>query len=86
MNNLESIKEFENLKKINEEVLIISHAPYDIFEKTISSQISQYIGYSPSLKFNSLGDSVLRLIDLTKEINKKKVAYIFNWADLLQYN
>ena len=83
LSNLESIKEFQNLKKIKEEVLILSHAPYDIFEQNISSQISQYIDYSPTLKFNSFGDVSIQLINLVKETNKKKVTYIFNWADLI---
>lgn len=82
LSNLESIKEFKSIEKINEEVLILSHAPYDIFEHSISSQIFQYIGYSPYLKFNSFGDIDIQLNNLIKEDNKKKVAYIFNWADI----
>ena len=64
MTNLESIKAFRDAQVSEEEVLILSHAPYDVFEQTISAHISEFIGYSPSLKFNAFGDVIIQLIQL----------------------
>ena len=36
MTNLESIKAFRDAQVVNDKVYIISHAPYDVFEQTIS--------------------------------------------------
>jgi FkbH-like protein len=83
MTNLESLKAFRASTIIEEEVLILSHAPYDLFEQTISAHITQFIGYSPSLEFNAFGDVVMRLIALSKETHKVNVAYVLNWADLV---
>ena len=83
MTNLESLQACRDAIAIEEAVLIISHAPYDVFERTISAHISQFIGYSPLLQFNTFGDVVLPLIALAEETNQTKVVYIFNWADLL---
>ena len=83
MTNLESLKAFRASIVIEEEVLILSHAPYDVFEQSISAHISQFIGYSPSLKFNAFGDAVMCLIDLCKVTHKINVAYVLNWADLV---
>ena len=81
--NLESIKAFRDAKVVNDKVYIISHAPYDVFEQTISAHISQYIGYSPSLSFNAFGDVVMQLNELIETDNKVMTAYIFNWADIV---
>lgn len=83
MSNLESIKAFRDAQMSEEEVFILSHAPYDVFEQTISAHISEFIGYSPSLKFNAFGDVVIRLIELLEEDSKTRVAYVLNWADIL---
>lgn len=83
MTNLQCLQACRDAVEIDEVVQIISHAPYDVFEQTISAHISQFIGYSPSLKFNTFGDVVLPLIALAEETNQINIAYIFNWADLL---
>ena len=82
MTNLESLQACREATVIEEVVQIISHAPYDVFEQTISAHISQFIGYSPSLQFNTFGDVVLPLIELAEETNQTKIAYVFNWADV----
>lgn len=82
MSNVESLNVLQNCKRTNEIVHIISHAPFDLFEQTISAHLVQFIGYAPTLMFNTFGDVSLPLISFAEMNEPTKLVYIFNWADV----
>ena len=85
LSNLDSIKLFGDIATNDEEILVLSHAPYDVFEMFIVANIAQYIPTAPKLIFNSFADVNIKLNDILTSNDYLNVCYIFNWADLYPF-
>lgn len=85
LSNLDSIKLVGDIVTNDDEIFVLSHAPYDIFETFIVANIAQYIPSAPKLIFNSFADVNIKLNDFSTSEGSFNIFYIFNWADLYPF-